>query len=55
MLGDVSKGNFRPIVTTTFRDLIFQKFSSLSHGGAKATIKLITERHACMHACITET
>ena len=41
MLGDVSNGNFRPILTTTFQDLIFQTFSSFSHGDTKATIKLI--------------
>ena len=49
MLGDVAIRNFRQIVTTTFQDLIFQKFHSLSRGGAKATIKVIAERHACLH------
>ena len=56
MFGDVSTGNFRPIVTTTFQDLIFQKFHCLSHGGAKAMIKLIAERYEFrgMHAYIRE-
>ena len=30
MLGNVSTGNFRPIVVTAFRGLIFKKFHSLS-------------------------
>ena len=42
---DVSTGNIRPKVTTTFRDLIFRKFHIFSHDGAKATIELIIERY----------
>ena len=45
MVGDVSTGRFRPLVPRTFYDTIFHKFHSLSHGGAKATTKLIGERY----------
>ena len=43
ILGDVSTGRFRPLVPQTFYEMVFQKLHSLSHGGAKATSKLIGE------------
>ena len=43
IVGDVSTGRFRPLVPRTFYDTIFHKIHSLSHGGAKATTKLIGE------------
>ena len=39
ILGDVSTGRFCPLVPQTFYEMVFQKFHSLSHGGAKATSK----------------
>ena len=44
ILGDVSTGRFRPLVPQTFYEMVFQKLHSLSHGGAKATSKLIGKR-----------
>ena len=37
-------GRFRPLVPQTFYEMVFQKLHPLSHGGAKATSKLIGER-----------
>ena len=43
--GDTSTGRFRPLVPQTYYETIFRKLHSLSHGGVKATTKLIGERY----------
>ena len=54
IVGDVSTGRFRFLVPQTFYEMVFQKFYSLPHGGAKESSKLIAERYvffwyACLH------
>ncbi|CAK8676246.1 unnamed protein product [Clavelina lepadiformis] len=44
ILGDISQKRFRPIVPTTYRDVIFHNIHSLSHSGYKSTLKQIGER-----------
>ena len=44
-MGDVSTGWFCPLVPQTINVMVFRKFHSLSHSGAKATSKLKGERY----------
>lgn len=44
LIGDVSTGEFRPIVPNSFREKVFNIFHSLSHPGVRATRDLICKR-----------
>ena len=44
LFGDISTGRFRPPISKSFRQTIFDRLHSLSHGGIRATRKLISER-----------
>ena len=44
MLGDISTGRFRPCIPVPFRQIVFDRLYSLSHGGIKATRRLISEQ-----------
>ena len=45
IVGDIPTGRFRPLVPRTYYEKIFNQLHSLSHGGAKATTKLMVERY----------
>ena len=44
LLGDISWGQFRPIIPASFRKDIFDHFHSLAHPGQKASFRLISSR-----------
>ena len=44
LLGDISTGQFRPLVPSTFRRQIFDLFHGLSHPGIKGSQRLISDR-----------
>ena len=44
LLGDMSTGRFRVLVPPSFQRLVYEKLHNLSHGGTRATRRLISER-----------
>ena len=44
IVGDVSTGQFYPLVSLIFRDNIFNLYHGLSHSGICTTLKLIGQR-----------
>lgn len=42
---DISQEMLRPIVPTSFRQIIMRKLHGLSHPGTRATVKMITQRY----------
>jgi hypothetical protein len=44
LAGDVSTGNFRPIVTLKFRKSIFDHFHNAAHHGRLASRRIISSR-----------
>ena len=45
ILGDVSSGNFRPLVPADFRKMVFKSIYCLSHSGIKGCQSLIFKRY----------
>ena len=44
ILGDISSGQFRPLVPSTLRRQVFDLFHGLSHPGSKGSQRLISDR-----------
>jgi hypothetical protein len=44
LLGDVSKGVFRPLVPIEYREAVFQSLHSIHHPGVQSTRRLIAAR-----------
>ena len=47
LLGDISLGVFRPLVSVGFRKKIFDRLHALSHPGVRASQKLVGQRFVC--------